>query len=503
MKVTFVAMGAENISIEALSAILKKHGHETALAFDRSLFNDAAYFPIPPLAKFFDNRGEALDKVLSSKPDLVAFSVFADNYQWALSLARDIKKKLKVPIVFGGIHPTTVPQKVIRQKEVDIICLSEGDYPLLELVESMAKGKIDYKIKNLWFKKNGKVIKNPVRPLIKNLDELPMIDKDLFADVWPISDYYLTVTSKGCICACSYCSQNFLNNWERKLKLGKFLRERSVESVINELKEMKDKFKIKRVDIKNNILSGSMDWTWEFLKRYKKEINLPFRIMGHPVLMTKKYCTELKKAGCWHVQLGIESLNPQVRKKVLLRNETNETIIAAIDNMEAAGLGYSTDFIIGLPGETDKDLEDALKLLAGRKHLIRASIFWLEYLPGVQITKDALKRKAISKEKLKAINEGRQQNYLSTGSITEKEEMSKLKNFHILFRLVPIAPKSFINYIVDHKLYKYFKYLPQTPIIIFIDILVSIAKKDEYAIEAIKSYFWEIKRRMKNVAKSH
>ena len=74
--------------------------------------------------------------------------------------------------------------------------------------------------------------------------------------------------------------------------------------------------------------------------------------------------------------------------------------------------------------------------------------------------------------------------------------MSKLKNFHILFRLVPIAPKRFINYVIDHKLYRYFKYLPQTPIIIFIDILVSIAKKDEYAIEAIKSYFWEIRRRL-------
>ncbi|MCL5090748.1 MAG: radical SAM protein, partial [Patescibacteria group bacterium] len=427
MKITFVAMGAENISLEALSAVLKKHGHQTSLAFDRSLFDDAAYFPIPFLAKLFNNRGEALDKVISSKPDLVAFSVFADNYQWALQMASDIKKKIKVPIIFGGIHPTSVPQEVIKQKEVDIICLGEGDYPLLELVESMEKKKIDYKIKNLWFKKGNKIIKNPLRPSIKNLDELPLPDKELFEKYVPISNYYLTVTSKGCLYACSYCSQNFLQNWERKNKLGKFLRERSVESVLEELALAKEKYQIKRIDIKNNILSGSMDWSYDFLKKYKKQITLPFRIMGHPNLMTKKYCTELKKAGCWHVQLGIESLNPEVRKKVLLRFETNQAIISALDEMDKAGLGYSTDFIIGLPGENDEDLIFALRTLAGRPGLIRASIFWLEYLPGVQITKDALKRKALTKEAVMRINEGRQQNYLSTGSIVEEEKTRKLK----------------------------------------------------------------------------
>ena len=301
MKVVFVAMGAENISLETLSAMLKMHGHETAIAFDRSLFNDANYFPIPTLAKIFDSKKATVKRIISLEPDLVAFSVFADNYQWALYISREVKKRLNVPIIFGGIHPTTCPDNVISKDCVDIICLGEGEYPLLELVDSMEKNCVDHTIKNLWFKENGRVIKNQVRPLINNLDELPIIDKGLFEDYIPIKDYYLTVTSKGCIATCAYCSQNFLKKWE--MGKGQFLREKSVDKVIEELKIMKERYKYKRVDIKNNILSGSKKWTFEFAEKYRKEIGVPFRIMGHPKTITPDTIRALKNAGLWHVQL--------------------------------------------------------------------------------------------------------------------------------------------------------------------------------------------------------
>jgi len=495
MKITFAAMGAENISLEALSTMLKKYGHETTLAFDRSLFNDANYFPIPFLAKIFDSKKATIRKIIDSKPDLVAFSVFADNYQWALYISREVKERLDVPIIFGGIHPTTCPDNVICEDCVDIICLGEGEYPLLELVESM-NNNVDHTIKNLWFKENGNIIKNPVRQLINNLDELPIIDKELFEGYIPIKDYYLTVTSKGCIATCAYCSQNFLKKWE--MGKGQFLREKSVDRVIEELKMMKDRYRYKRVDIKNNILSGSKKWTFEFAEKYKKEIGVPFRIMGHPKTIAPDTMRVLKEAGLWHVQLGIESFNTKIRADLLQRYETNEEILVALKTMDDEGVYYSVDIMVGLPGETEQESIHAIKALAKCKNLARASIFWLEYLPGVDITKTARKWGLIGDDDLKKINDGLQENYLSTGSVGEGKRMINLKNYHLIFRILPMTPEPVINFILNYNLQRLFRFMPQTIVLVFVDVLVSFVVNDHYALFAMKSYFWELGRRVKD-----
>ena len=174
MNITFVAMGAENLSLEALSAVLKKEGHKINLAFDPSLFDDANYFYNPFLHKIFDDRKALIEKIVSHQPDIVGISVFTDNFSWAISVAEDVKKKIDAPIIMGGIYPTAVPEYVISKNCVDIVCVGEGEYPMLELVNSMENGTIDYSIKNLWFKKDGDLIQNPPRPLV-NIEEFPLI----------------------------------------------------------------------------------------------------------------------------------------------------------------------------------------------------------------------------------------------------------------------------------------------------------------------------------------
>lgn len=492
-KVMFAAVGAESISIEALSAMLKKGGHTTGLAFDRALFDDKQYFPVPRLARIFDRRKEVVREIVESRPDLLAFSVFADNYRWCLWVAGEVKKHIDVPVIFGGIHPTSVPERVIAQDCVDMICLGEGDYALLDLVNSIESGTVDRSIKNIWFKVDGEIIKNEPRPLISDLDELPMIDKELFEWVVPISDYYLTVTAKGCINACAYCSQNFLKKWEKGM--GPFLRERSVDSVLEELSFMKKKYNFKRVDIKNNILSGSRKWTFEFLERYKKEIMVPFRIMGHPKTIRSDVAKALKEAGCWHVQIGIETINPSIRTEVLLRKESNEDIYSALKAMDDAGIKYSVDYMVGLPGEAEADLIEAIRMLARCKNVIRFSIFWLEYLPKVAITEMARAKGLLNDGDIDDIEEGRQENYLSTGSVKDSRRMINLKNYHLIFRILPMTPKAAIDFILKTKVYKSFQYLPQTIILIMVDVAVSFLKWDHYALFAMKSYLIEIKKR--------
>ena len=196
--------------------------------------------------------------------------------------------------------------------------------------------------------------------------------------------------------------------------------------------------------------------------------------------------------------MGIESFNPRVRKEVLLRDETTEQVIIALDNLEKAGINYSADLILGLPGESEEDLIFALKTLSPRKHLIRASIFWLQYAPKVDITNQALKKGFIGKKEEELINHGLQDNYLSTGSAMESERKRILKTYHILFRLLPIVPHKTMMWFLDSGVYKVFRYLPfQVAFIIVIDVFVSYARKDYYAKWIMK---WYVKQAIKNIS---
>ena len=152
--------------------------------------------------------------------------------------------------------------------------------------------------------------------------------------------------------------------------------------------------------------------------------------------------------------------------------------------MERHGLRYSTDFILGLPGETEADILAAIDLIAGRRGLVRASLFWLCYLPEVAITQQALNRGIIDAADVARIADGGQENYLSTGSVLEPDRQRFLKQFQIIFRLLPIAPGRWVRWILERRVYRLFRHLPNpllTALIAVIDVLVSLVKRDYYA----------------------
>ena len=78
------------------------------------------------------------------------------------------------------------------------------------------------------------------------------------------------------------------------------------------------------------------------------------------------------------------------------------------------------------------------------------------------------------------------------GTVEDKEKKEVLNNYMVLYRLAPITHRRIIEFILDHNLQRWFKYLPQTPIIIVIDCLVSYIRRDYWAIYAIKSVYWEL-----------
>ena len=179
MKVLFLNPQQEMGGIQCLSAFLKRAGHETALVNDPKLFHNP-WIQYPWLAKFFDDSGDILRKVLEHQPDLIAFSVVTDEYLWALSWAQKIKARSNIPVVFGNVHPTFHPDLVLPERCVDYVIRGEGEHTLLELVEALEKKRAIEDVPGLGYKRGDQTCLNPMRPLIENLDSLPFPDKDLY-----------------------------------------------------------------------------------------------------------------------------------------------------------------------------------------------------------------------------------------------------------------------------------------------------------------------------------
>jgi len=316
MKVLFVHPESECLGIEYLSAVLKQAGHKTDLVFDPMLFMDQL-FRIKILHKVFDYKKIIIKEIIKKKPEAVCFSVVSSNYRWACKTAKEIKKKLNVPIIFGGIHPTSVPEVVIKNDYVDYVVVGEGEYALLNLVNVIESGNPTHKINNVWSKHRRMVIKNSPRELISNLDTIPFPDKEIFKGIIPrFFDMYTTITSRGCPHSCSYCNNSFMKKFYQGK--GKYLRRRSVDNVIEELSQAKATG-FNKVIFHDETFNHDTVWLREFSKKYKKEINLPFFCWISPTNINKEVVRLLKSAGCRSVEMGVQTHNKEIAKKTLKR----------------------------------------------------------------------------------------------------------------------------------------------------------------------------------------
>jgi len=454
MKIVFVAMATENIAIEFLSSFLKKKGHQVELVFDPRVFATEA-FNFKILARAFDTSREIVQQINEKEPDLIGFSVFTFNYQRSLKLAEAIKTSgQKAPIVFGGIHSTSVPELVIKQKGVDMVCVGEGEYALDELLKSIKKGEKKYNIKNIWFKKGKRVIKNPCRKLIENLDNLPFPDKDMFYNVYPgfIKDDYYALSSRGCPFACTYCSNNVLHKVYQGL--GKPVRRRSPKNMVDELVWVKKKFSIKKVTFVDDVFGQDYKWLKEFTDDYKKRVGLPYVMITHPIFMTEPIVKLLVNSGCYFLLLGIQSASEKTRREILKRFETNKDIIRASRLCHQYRLKFSVDHIFNIPKEGLKEQKQAL----GFYNQIRPSMinsYWLQYFPRTAIIKTAVDVGIIKPKMVRQIEEGLTSTSLVIG-LGSKDTFSPERiyaNFQFLFMLLPVLPKSFTKWVIKHKIY--------------------------------------------------
>lgn len=445
LKVGFVYPAFENLGIEYISAALKKYGHRTFLAFDPQLFDDL-FLNWSKIAQIFDYRKKIIKKLKYEKPDLIIFSVVSDIYPWACEMAKLIKEELgHIPILFGGPHVTAVPERVLEKKFIDYVIVGEGEYPTVELVEALESNEPIDKILNLGFKNRNKIIINETRLLIQNLDELPFPDVDLFLKPNPYAKKeYNIITGRGCVHVCSYCHNSVERNvlWKHR---GKYFRRRSIDNVLTELKERKEKYGFETICFWDEVFTYDADWLEEFCERYKEEIGVPFWTFVHPNHISERVVKILEDAGCWEVEMGIQTLNPWVKKNILHRPESKESVQSAINNFRNSKIRLVVDVIFGLPLLKEEDYKNLIETF--NKYMPdKIQTFWLRYYPRTDIVGIAKKHNFISNNEIEDIENGVPGRAAASGG---SHIDSKLEKYQTALSLLPYMPEFLRKNLID------------------------------------------------------
>jgi radical SAM superfamily enzyme YgiQ (UPF0313 family) len=169
---------------------------------------------------------------------------------------------------------------------------------------------------------------------------------------------------------------------------GKIVRRRSVDNVIEELRSLKIQKRYKFIRFLDDLFTLSPDWVEEFSFKYKREIGLPFSCLVRADHITPKIARDLKEAGCWRVQMGIETADDHTRRKILKRNMSNEEILQAARVIKDEGIKLVTGNIVGIPGSSLAEDFRTLELNIKIKPAY-AGVSLLQPYPGTEIHKYA------------------------------------------------------------------------------------------------------------------
>jgi len=330
---------ADHIAIAYLSAVAKKLGHNT-------------YFC--SLKEHNLHR-----KIKETNPDIIAYSISSTGFDDLIKLHHQVKQKYRFTSIAGGPQ-ATVASETFKQSGMDAYCLGEGEGAFRDFLIRVSKKESFDDVENLVTINK----KNAVRPLIENLDDIPMPDRDLtlansYLKNTPKKTFY---TTRGCLFNCTYCANSFYKQLYRHK--GTWFRRFSVERIIKEIEYVRSKYRTNFIKFGDDLFVFKADeWLEEFSEKYSSRINIPFNCYLRIDMIDDNLLKLLKKAGCHSVHLSIDSTSEHVRNNILRRKmkEKNEILIENLKLIKSYGIKTWVNYMVGAPESTAQDDIDTIK----------------------------------------------------------------------------------------------------------------------------------------------
>lgn len=316
--------------------------------------------PKTPLAR------TAREVVDDFKCDTVLASSVTTEFPLIQRLCSHIKNiKPLLPILVGGVHASVSSTECLSHQAVDAICIGEGESAALAWVEAIARRTQPRGIPGLWIKINGtgEIDRTPPLPFRCDLDDLPLINYDHWTRwVNPQSRLVHVVVGRGCPYSCTYCSNHAL----RRLQGGSYLRFRSPQNVLDEIRLLLARFPdLQSIYLEIETIGASLPWLLNFcddLQAFNSRLKQPIRFQAN-FAVTSRFVrseeqaiaalTAMRKANIVQLNVGLESGSVRIRKEILNRPVyTNEDLIHFCRTAREYGIEISLYILIGVPTET-------------------------------------------------------------------------------------------------------------------------------------------------------
>ena len=392
-----------DLGVFTIAPQLKTKGHKVNIIFIPDLMREC-YAPKELSNKTVNRICEFLQP-----SDLIGINCLSENYLKTSIFVDYIKKTLNKPLVWGGIHATLRPQDCIRH--ADMVCVGEGEEAIVELACKMGSKEPIGNINNMIFKDfNSKMTNLTLRPPV-DLNLLKPFDYDLEyqyivegANIRNVkeSDFkgnFLSYSSRGCPFRCSYCCNSTM--LDKTYKGEKYCRQRNVDKIIEELKNIKSKFVSCKAIWFNeaDFLHGKPQVTIDdFSRKYKAEINIPFYIWTNPASINEYNIPGLVSAGFKETNIGTINANPEIQKGVYNRTATSTLYKNASTILKNNNVLVEYDFILCNPYEKKEHIINNINLLRSFPLPFKTVIYSLTYFSDTVLFDKAVKDGIINRE---------------------------------------------------------------------------------------------------------
>lgn len=341
-KYKFIGIVAPPLGISYMAAVLEENN------FDVSIIDASA------LDMTWDDLKKEIEKV---SPDVVAVTALTPTINQAMKTAEIAKKTCPdAIIIMGGYHPTFNYQEVLEKDFVDVVIRGEGEYTMLELVQTLKKGGDLSEVKGIAFDNTV----TSLRPLITDLDSLPYPARHLL----PMDHYKLfnmnsnmatIASSRGCPMQCPFCASAALH--------GPKLRLRSPENVVDEMEYLINEHNIKTIAFMDDTFTLQRSQVKEICAEIlKRELDVFWGCTARVDTLSEDVIKEMKKAGCIAMFMGVESADQQVLDEVGKKTNINK-IRRAFEISRKEKMRTIASVVLGMPGDTKESISRTVKFV--------------------------------------------------------------------------------------------------------------------------------------------
>jgi radical SAM superfamily enzyme YgiQ (UPF0313 family) len=374
--------GLQPLGVLYIAAALKEHGHQVQV-----LDADVDGLSVEQMAT----------RLLESQPDLVGFSMMTPQLIPALQTCVALKAaRPDLTIVLGGAHVDSTHEDVFSMADCfDFAIYGEGEHALLEAIDRIENdpardlSRCLAGVGNVIYRdSSGEVVRNAKRAFLPSLDQLPSVDYDM-VDIHKYiiptmaGKYVISMMlSRGCPFDCTFC--------DAPITMGKKLRFWSMDRIIHDIRMYVEKYDCHNFVFKDSTFTANKKWAAEFCDAIiASGLKIKWRCNTRVNLVPAPLLEKMRQAGCYVINFGVESGDPQILKNIH-KDVKIEDVYDAHRRCRKAGIRTYATFLIGSPGETDRTVQATIDVARGIRPNL-AMFFVSTAYPGTPMYDEALR----------------------------------------------------------------------------------------------------------------